>query len=275
MHLNWDELRRCQPVTINLRKLSLATLNNSPLDDPARGTTAQETQKRPAEYAAAHSASKETDFGRRSRPNPKRKQSHRAHNEYGTDTMSSTHTELVIDLCSSDDECARSPANNTKRRHIPAAHATHSPVANVSIHPINMCAVTDTPTTGGSSNSQRSSPAAGSQASPNHPSVLIISHLTQTSMTLDNHKKTYRFQNQENDFQQFVNNAAASSSPAGSACGLLEFASLPNSITLTAANHQHTHNSARFLPEVVLERIASGGGGGQAAPSQQLCIDLT
>lgn len=262
LHLNWGELRQCQPVSINIKKISLTNLSSP--EDQRFSVSNQEYKKNQP------STSKETDSRRQSRSNVKRKQTRNkvdVEMRNSPDSVPHTQNDFVIDLCSSDEDEEHAYSNQlkVKRRNI-RARTTQSPVAQVSIHPIIPPAATDP----GSSHSLISS-QTGSLPSPNQPSVLIISHLTQTSMTLDNHKKTYRFQNQENHFQKYVN---GSSTPSlESACGPLEIASLPNSITLTAANHQHTNNS-KFLPEVVIERI-SNGILQTPPPNQQLCIDLT
>lgn len=235
LHLNWGELRQCQPVSINIKKISLAHLSRP--DDLRFSVSNNEYRKQ------LLATPKETDSRRQSKYNVKNKQSE------NTDTLSEAKTDTVIDLCSSDEDNDDSNSISAERRNI-MVNQKPSPEAQVSIHPINMSVTTDP---GGSSNSSQ----PRSLLSPSQPAVLIISHLTQTSMTLDNHKKTFRFQNQENDFQQNVNGTTLPSVESTS-CSPLEIASLPNSITLTSANHQHTNNS-KCMPEVVLERISTNG----------------
>lgn len=260
LHLNWGELRQCQPVSINIKKISLTNLRSR---DNQRFFVSNEVYKQ----STPQTSSKETDPRRQSKSNVKRKQSNKFKCEKDYSTVApEAHTDFVIDLCSSDEEHADANQPKAKRRNTPA-NTIESPVAQVSIHPIHPSATHTDP---GSSTSLISS-QPGSLSSSHQHSVQLISHLTQTAMTLDNHQKTYRFQNQENNFQHFVNRTSAPSS-VDSACGPLEIASLPNSITLTTANHRHTINN-KLLPDVVLERITNGVI--HSAPNQQLCIDLT
>lgn len=256
LHLNWGELRQCQPVSINIKKISLTNLNQT---DNNPGFPISNKKSTPA-------TSKETDSQPQSKYNIKRKRPIKQPNN-PNDCAEMVQGDYVIDLCSSDEE-PDSTTNNPKVKRLDfPQHDDTIPSAQVSIHPISSSAQTDPSSSSHSFviSQPRSLP------SPNQPAVLIISHLTQTCMTLDNHKKTYRFQNQENNFQPFVN--GNSSSPSlEPACGPLEIASLPNSITLTSANHQH-NNTSKLLPEVVIERISNGVL--QTPASQQLCIDLT
>lgn len=264
LHLNSRELSQCKPVSINIKKMSLtnfSTIENSTYCASGR------SKRSSTEGSTKH---KETaDSRRRSKPNATKRRNQRVNTK--TDTK---NAEDVIDLCSSDDEqVAKRPgrADSTRSSSQNARSNIHfstnglpslSPLEQISFYPLGS-------EPGGSSSSCYFGSQPGSQPSPNQqPSVLIISHLTQTSMTLDNHKKTYRFQNQENNFQLFANG----SSSTGADTSSCEIASLPTSVTLTSANHQH-HNNNKLLPEVVLERISHGVL--QPPNQQQLCIDLT